>query len=353
MAHHRARDGAHLPLAARRRPASCERARRGSGRAPALRRALRRVSARAAGLKAPSSRFSSTVMNGNRRPPSGTITRPRADDVVRGHAADVARLRMSRARVARDEAGDRAQQRRLAGAVGADDRDDLRPCRRVNADVAQHRQRARSRRATRSTTSSRSFARASCRDRPRSPRACSASSSALPSAILAPWSSTITRFENARTTLRLCSMMRNVRPARCRRPHQLDHVPPTSARVEPGHHLVEQDDLRLERERARDLQPAPLRQRQFARRRRRPDRARPTRSSTAQRALSASRSFGVVQERADHHVLERGQRDQRLGDLEGAAHAELRALVGGKCVDQLARGRRSRRSSARAGRSAG
>ena len=44
---------------------------------------------------------------------------------------------------------------------------------------------------------------------------------------------------------------------------QLDHLRDLG-RVQPGHHLVEQDQLRLQRERARDFEAAPLAQRQLA-----------------------------------------------------------------------------------------
>ena len=127
-------------------------------------------------------------------------------------------------------------------------------------------------------------------------------------------------------------MTRKVRPCACRRPHQLDHAADLGL-VEPGHHLVEQDELRLERERARDLQAAPLAQRQLAGADVGAVRQADLSQHRVARGRAASCSGAVVQEGADHHVLERGQRDQRLGDLEGAADAALRALVRRQRVD--------------------
>ena len=97
-----------------------------------------------------------------------------------------------------------------------------------------------------------------------------------------------------------------------------------SVGVEPGHHLVEQDQFRFERERARDFEAAALAQREFAGRhfgaRLQPDFG---------EHRGGGRIGGIVsrmaQERADHDVLARRQADQRLGDLEGAPDAALRA----------------------------
>ncbi len=77
---------------------------------------------RAGRRRAPSSRFSSTVSCANSRRPSGTSARPSADAPVRRHARDVGAVEQHAPAARRMRAGDGAQQRGLAGAVGADQR---------------------------------------------------------------------------------------------------------------------------------------------------------------------------------------------------------------------------------------
>ena len=74
----------------------------------------------------PISRFSSTLRLGNSRRPSGTIARPRAHDLAGRHAADgLPSKRTPEPRTFTHQAGERLQERALAGAVGADDRHHL------------------------------------------------------------------------------------------------------------------------------------------------------------------------------------------------------------------------------------
>ena len=75
-------------------------------------------------------RFSATVRLGNTLSRSGTSTMPRARDLVRQPVLDALALEDDRAFgdagvVDAEEARDRAQRRGLAGAVGAEQRDDL------------------------------------------------------------------------------------------------------------------------------------------------------------------------------------------------------------------------------------
>ena len=94
------------------------------------------------------------------------------------------------------------------------------------------------------------------RGTPRSPAGSRAPRAGVPSAIFSPWSSTVTRSEMPMTTLMSCSISRMVSPRSSRR---RPHEPRQRAgllRVHPGGRLVEQQQLGLGRQRARDLQPA-------------------------------------------------------------------------------------------------
>ena len=66
-----------------------------------------------------------TVIRGNRRRPSGLCAMPAADDLVRRRHRDVAPLEADAALAGAVEPVDRAKRRRLARAVGADQRHDL------------------------------------------------------------------------------------------------------------------------------------------------------------------------------------------------------------------------------------
>ena len=125
------------PSAARRptgsRRSACA-ARRAGGTASNTRSTLALISPRSLRVAAPHSRFSSTVRRGNSLRPSGTWATPawtmsRLDSptelpaVERDRAGDSTRPRCSA-----EQAGDRPHQRGLAGAVGAEHRDE--PARR-------------------------------------------------------------------------------------------------------------------------------------------------------------------------------------------------------------------------------
>ena len=102
--------------------------------------------------------------------------------------------------------------------------------------------------------------------------------------------------------------------------HHVAHL----GRIEAGQHLVEQQQLRLDRQRARELQPlAPgdgeARGRQIEHRRR----GRPA-VATSSAAASASARDGAREMRADRDVLAHGQPGERLRDLEGARDAAPR-----------------------------
>ena len=92
-------------------------------------------------------------------------------------------------------------------------------------------------------------------DRARPPRAC-------PSAIAAPWCSTSTRAASAITARMTCSISRMVSPvSRLSSRQDRDHAVGLG-RPQARHHLVEQQELRLGRERARDFEPLAVGQRQ-------------------------------------------------------------------------------------------
>ena len=81
-------------------------------------------------------------------------------------------------------------------------------------------------------------------------------SSGVPSAIFSPWSRTVTRSLMPMTTFMSCSMSRTVRPSSRPQPVDERHHLGRLARVHPGRRLVEQEELGLAAEGARDLEPA-------------------------------------------------------------------------------------------------
>ena len=157
------------------------------------------------------------------------------------------------------EAVDRAQGRRLAGAVRADQGHDLAVAdaqrdalERVDrAVVACGRRRARAR-----TPPSALIRRRLARGRPRSRARCACTSAGVPSAIFSPYSSTVQRSETPITTFMSCSIRSTVRPlsSRTRRTNAVKSR--RLLRVHPGGGLVEQQQLRVGGERPRDLEPA-------------------------------------------------------------------------------------------------
>ena len=109
--------------------------------------------------------------------------------------------------------------------------------------------------------------------------------------------------------------------------HQVD-----LGRAQAGHHLVEQQEARAGGERARDLEPLALRQRQ-----RRGgmaalgDEAEQVEHLVGQPARLADGAAGV--ERTDDHVVEHGEAGERLDQLEGAADPGAADLVRPPAVD--------------------
>ena len=140
----RAADRQHLLLAAREvagQPLARARAGAGSSCRPCRSRASR---ARAAGQRVASAatRFSSTVRSSKTRRPSLTCARPSRASCVRRAGRDVLRRRSGCGPLAtspfsqRQQARDGLQRGRLAGTVGAQQRDDL-PARHVDRQAAQ------------------------------------------------------------------------------------------------------------------------------------------------------------------------------------------------------------------------
>ena len=97
-----------------------------------------------------------------------------------------------------------------------------------------------------------------CRDRPRSPAGRFAPRRRVPSAILTPWSSTLTRSEMPITTRIECSISRMVTPRSSRTRRTKSIMSRAFARIHAGHRLVEQQQPRPGGERPADLQPALL-----------------------------------------------------------------------------------------------
>ena len=101
-------------------------------------------------------------------------------------------------------------------------------------------------------------------------------------------------------------------------------------RVEAGQHLVEQQQPRLDRQRARELEPLAARDREAAAGRS-SSVAQAHGRATSSAAASAAERDGPRQMRADRDVLAHGQAGERLHDLEGARDA-----AAGKPVRRLA-----------------
>ena len=93
-------------------------------------------------------------------------------------------------------------------------------------------------------------------------------------------------------------------------------------RGQPGQRLVQQQQLRLGRQRAGDLQPLAPRRAQGAGRACRPARARPVKSSTSSALRARVATAAVAQEGADHDVLGHRHVLERRRHLEGARHAQ-------------------------------
>ena len=215
--------------------------------------------------------------------PSGTSASPastiRCGGCVRERSCR--RATISAARLARHHAGDRLQQRGLAGAVGAED-DEISPlpARRRAAPMHVASQRLRGGRRRTLSALWHLKHRASSRDRRGSPPDPTAPRSGVPSAIFAPLFITTQRSHRVRIASITCSTMMMVRPSSRRL--RISAMPILQlGRVEAGQPFVEQQHARIGGERARQLDPLLVDVGQRTHRHARSACARPTRSSCA------------------------------------------------------------------------
>ena len=256
--------------------------------------------------KAPSSRFSSTVMPPKSRRPSGTSATPALDDQVRrAGAAEVLALEADGAGARAQEARDGVQERGLAGAVGAEQRHDLAgPDRERHAgqdpDVAVGGVEV-------ADLKHASGSPARCRDRRRSTAGSAATASGGPSAIFSPALSTMMRRESSMSAHTMCSTIRTVSPSATQPPDER-HRRRRLGRIEAGHELVEQQQLGA---RWPARAPAPAACGRSASACAAGTSARPSSpTSASSRSASARGPLGrrrPAEEAADQDVLERGQ----------------------------------------------
>ena len=118
-------------------------------------------------------------------------------------------------------------------------------------------------------------------------------------------------------------------------------------RIEPRHHLVEQQQPRLRRQRPRHFKPALVDGREIARRRALARRQADEIDGLA-RLVARAVGLRVAQEGAGHHVVEHGHAAERLRNLKGA-RKPVRADIMRPQADDL-RGRKRTPSRYRAGR---
>ncbi len=231
---------------------------------------------------APISRFSARSCRGKSRRPSGLCAIPLLTIACGARARDVARPG-SGSRPAADGSSPLIARSvvRLAGAVRADQRHDLAGADRER-DALERVDRRRSRRGcppARGRGTGPSWSRSSGRRRfrgtPRSPSGPPGSRAGVPSAIFAPYSSTVMRSRDAHHDLMSCSIRSTVRPFSSRTRRTKAREVRALLRVHPGRRLVEEQQLRLRRERPRDLEPALVAVREGARPARRARRGRP------------------------------------------------------------------------------
>ena len=200
-------------------------------------------------VQAPSLRLSATESGANTCRPSGTCTMP-ARTRACGESV-LHRLAVERDGAARNRlhAGNRAQQRGLAGAVAADQRDHL-ALRDLKRHLVQHRDAA----VAGIELRRRAAVMRALRDRPSRHPDWRAPRRAVPSASVRPWSSTWMRLEIFITSFMSCSTSSTVTPEAA----TFWITASTSCgldRIAAGGGLVEQQHLRLGRERAGDLEP--------------------------------------------------------------------------------------------------
>ena len=252
---------------------------------------MRRGRSALAASQPPSSRFSVTVICGNSWRPSATSATPaRTISCVFSGSSSPSSVTHA---AARDQAGERLQQRGLAGAVRAEDHG--QPGLGFELQVAQHEEGAVARAQARTFRCARpeppstngvsryhitAWLRSPSRrrGRPRSPRHCAPPRPALASAILRPWCSTITR-----STWR-SSVRHRVLDPDDGEVELVAHAADQARHLfdlglgQAGRDLVEQQQLGPRRERHADLEQALLRRR---------DRAPAGRSACGRRPISA------------------------------------------------------------------
>ena len=295
-------------------------------------------------------------------PVCGTKPIPAATTSMRRQRGDVAPAERDASALDRDQAGDRLQERALAGAVRADQRDDLarrhrRPRRRArSAGRARSRQRRRSRRgAARSC-------RAGRRDRRRARAGRARTPAASPSQITLPCAITTIGSQTLITRSMLCSMMRNVMPRWLSSTIRSISVS-SSAGLTPAAGSSSRISLRLDHQHARQLEQLLLAARRAVRRARPPcrqartARARPSpaRARRAPRAATVPPRHQLFQnrspvcaERHEHQVLQHRHLRERARHLERAREALAEDAVRRQAADRARRRSGSRRRSARA-----
>ena len=260
---------------------------------------FRFCAARARGSIAPISRFSSTVSVGNTWRPSATWPMPRSQTRCDGQPAmSTPRSGCGRARA---HAGDGADQRGLAGAVGADDGDDL-ALRDLERDAVERLGVA--------------VEEVEILDREHQPRASVAEidiehgrvAHDLCRRALGDDLAVVQHHDccaSAMTARMTCSISRMVRPvSRLRSRRNADH-PVDLGRPQAGHHLVEQQQLRA-RWRARAPLPAACgRAGSGARRAGRACRRGRAVAGLVARCSRALATSALAQQRADHDVVQR------------------------------------------------
>ena len=304
-------------------------------------RALRRRSRR-------STRFSSTVSDGKMRRPSGTSAMPRA--TRRGAGSDgegLARRSGSSPRIGATSPDDRLEQRRLPGAVGADDRHGLG---RVDVELeAEQRlevavagvERLDLEQASRSVAHGTASPfgelmaqphrhRTRRRGRRRAPRREAITSWGSPSISLRPASTAIMRSTTRSSAWTMCSIQTIATPV-ARRSRIVATSSSTSASVRPPAISSSSSTLGLRRQRPGQLEALAVEQGQRARDDVGLVDACPVVSSASTAASSAvpSRRVRRAERRPDEHVLEHREPLERPRDLRGAPDPATTPGMGG------------------------
>ena len=196
------------------------------------------------------------------------------------------------------------------------------------------------------------------RGRPPARAARRGSPSGVPSAMIRPRSSTMTRSAWPNTTSMSCSVNSTAMPLRAREVGGELHQAAARARRHPGGRLVHQQQARRAGERQRELDALGVavgeRRAALVGEARHPDALEQRvglgreRRRVARAAMPLLRAG--VREQRELHVLAHRHRRERRGDLERAADAAPRDRARRRAVDARARERAPRRRRARAGR---